>query len=85
MQKAPINKRLADTTFHAPYGLYKPVHKACTHCGRDFELLSAEWVYRVTHKGRQHYFCSYKCWRADDRKRNPIPRLKGEKRANNPT
>ena len=41
----------------------------CAECGKLFDRLSSDWVYKTTkHGGRTRWFCSYTCWRAEDKK-----------------
>lgn len=78
MRKKPITQRTVDTTSYAPL-LAQPLVKRCPICKQKFELLSMQWVYKTFRRGHMHYFCSYKCWRAEDKKENPTPVLRGEK------
>lgn len=41
----------------------------CAECGKLFNRLSSDWVYKSTKQGGgAKWFCSYTCWRAEDRK-----------------
>lgn len=41
----------------------------CAECGKLFDRLSSDWVYKTTKQGgRTRWFCSYTCWRAEDKK-----------------
>lgn len=41
----------------------------CAECGKPFERLSYDWVYKSrTYHGRIKWYCSYTCWRAEDKK-----------------
>jgi len=37
--------------------------KKCPHCGKEFSCCTPSWVY----KRMSNYFCSYTCWRSDEK------------------
>lgn len=39
----------------------------CPQCGRKFDRLSTDWVYRRVLDSGIKYYCSYSCWIAADR------------------
>lgn len=48
--------------------LFGIVTIVCPRCGKSFERLSPEWVYKIiTSKGIK-YYCSYSCWTKDNKK-----------------
>lgn len=40
--------------------------KVCPECKKAFEWYGEQWVYHDVHKGKRRYYCSYKCWLAED-------------------
>ena len=42
--------------------------KKCPVCKTVFDWYGEQWVYKDKHKGERRYFCSWKCWRAVDKK-----------------
>lgn len=40
--------------------------KICAECKKAFEWYGEQWVYRNIRHGKKRYYCSYKCWRAED-------------------
>lgn len=44
--------------------------KQCPICGKNFELLSSQWVYKTTKKSgtkqKTRYYCSWTCYRKAD-------------------
>lgn len=50
----------------------------CPECGKRYELLSHKWAYQTKRTGRVKYFCSYTCWRADEKREAKPTQLRGE-------
>ena len=54
--------------------------RKCPVCRKKFITTSTDYVYKeVTHRGQDHYYCSYTCWRKktkpkEDRERKKIQR-----------
>ena len=40
----------------------------CPHCGNRF-LLNKQSIYKLTKNGKVVYYCSYKCWVANDNRK----------------
>ena len=40
--------------------------KVCPECKKEFAWYGEQWVYRGQKKGVKLWYCSYKCWRAED-------------------
>lgn len=76
----PLSRKLCSTvlnpsaSFHSHMGI-------CPECGREFEILSRQWAYKLHLKGRKTaYYCRYSCWRkAANQNLKP---LKGERLVN---
>lgn len=44
--------------------------KVCYECNKTFAWYGKDWVYqRRKHNGKREYACSYKCWRAEDHRK----------------
>ena len=56
-------------------GALRVIEKVCPECKRKFEWFGEQWVYKGSHKGKLAYWCSWTCWRADERKNH---KLRGE-------
>lgn len=71
-------------------GLPNPVNiqgigtKVCPECKKSFDWYGEQWVYRGTRNGKCAYFCSYKCWRAEDHRKEAkgVSLLRGGNYAN---
>lgn len=50
--------------------------KVCPECRKEFAWYGEQWVYRDQKGGKRRWFCSYKCWRAEDHRKEK--KLKGE-------
>ena len=51
--------------------------KKCPECKRHFDWLGEQWVYKTKHNGVMRYYCSWTCWRKEDRQKHK-PNLRGE-------
>ena len=48
----------------------KPVmEKVCYECKKKFDWYGIDWVYQRKKKDQREYACSYKCWRAEDHRK----------------
>lgn len=48
----------------------KIMTKTCPECKKKFDWYGGQWVYRKNRKnGSMLWFCSYKCWRAEDHRK----------------
>ena len=56
-----------------------PIRETCPACGKAFDRLSADWVYKTrgTKNTDPRYLCSYHCWRESHK--TDHNRLRGEK------
>lgn len=43
--------------------------KVCPECKKEFEWFGEQWVYRNIRHGEKRFYCSYKCWRAEDHRK----------------
>ncbi len=43
--------------------------KVCPECRKTFDWFGEQWVYRNVRNGERRYYCSYKCWRAEDHRK----------------
>ena len=51
--------------------------KTCYECKKPFDWYGECWVYQRRKKnGKREYACSYKCWRAEDHRKET--KLRGE-------
>lgn len=50
--------------------------KICPECKKAFDWYGEQWVYRDQKRGVKRYFCSCKCWRAEDHRKGT--KLRGE-------
>lgn len=75
-----IIQQLQSTTGLA-YISANPIRETCPVCGKAFDLLSADWVYKTrgTRNTAPRYLCSYHCWRESHK--TDHNRLRGEKLA----
>ena len=55
--------------------------KVCPECKKAFEWFGEQWVYKNIRNGKTRWFCSYKCWRAEDHRKaaRGEPMLRGER------
>ena len=50
--------------------------KTCPECKRQFDWFGEQWVYRTKRNGKMLWYCSWRCWRAQDAR---VPKkLRGE-------
>jgi YHS domain-containing protein len=60
--------------------------KTCEECGRDFNVESVElWAYKLSIKGKTHWFCRWNCVRAGEKKLKASKRRKEDLNPNKPT
>lgn len=71
-----IIQQLQSTTGLA-YICSNQIQEKCWVCKKIFDRLSSDWVYKTRVGTSSKYLCSYRCWRAADKKKTP--RLRGEK------
>lgn len=50
--------------------------KKCPECKKKFEWTGDQWVYKGKRNGKMAYWCSWTCWRAEDKRKDK--KLKGE-------
>lgn len=50
--------------------------KICPECKKEFAWFGEQWVYRDRKGEKRRWFCSYKCWRAEDKRKEH--KLRGE-------
>lgn len=51
--------------------------KVCPECKKSFEWYGEQWVYRSRKGEKRQYYCSYKCWRAEDHRKEAKNALRG--------
>ena len=50
--------------------------KKCPECKKKFDWYGEQWAYKSKRNGVMHYWCSWTCWRAEDKRKDK--KLKGE-------
>ena len=50
--------------------------KKCPECGKMFDWFGDCWVYKGKKKDVRVYYCSWKCWRAEDKRKET--KMRGE-------
>lgn len=49
--------------------LFSGKAKKCPECKKKFDWLGEQWTYKTKHNGTMHYYCSWTCWRAEDKRK----------------
>lgn len=57
--------------------LFSGKTKKCPECKKKFDWLGEQWVYKSKRNGVMQYYCSWTCWRKEDRQKHK-PNLRGE-------
>lgn len=65
-----MSKGVRTAAFELPtIALPNKQYKVCPECKKRFEWLGEQWVYRSRNNGVRRWYCSYKCWRAEDHRK----------------
>ena len=67
---------IAPSTINDVYLARVVARKKCPECKKMFEWYGDKWVYKGRRRGVMQYWCSWKCWRAEDHRKET--KLRGE-------